>query len=37
MVARMATDEKQIEWLVQRAIALYTEWPGARNCALFLQ
>jgi hypothetical protein len=31
MVARMATTEAQVEWLVQRSIALYAEWPGARE------
>ena len=31
MVAKMATSEDQVEWLVQRAISLYAEWPGARE------
>jgi hypothetical protein len=31
MVAAMATDETQVEWLVQRSISLYAEWPGARE------
>lgn len=28
LVARMASTEDQVEWLVQRAIAVYSEWPG---------
>jgi hypothetical protein len=27
----MATEEAQVEWLVQRAVSLYAEWPGARE------
>ncbi len=28
LVARMCSDESQVEWLVNRTIALCTEWPG---------
>jgi hypothetical protein len=31
MVASMATTETQVEWLVQRCIGLYAEWPGGRE------
>jgi hypothetical protein len=28
LVARMASTEQQVEWLVQRTVALCNEWPG---------
>lgn len=30
LVARMASNEDQVDWLVQRVIALCNEWPGPR-------
>ena len=36
MVCEMAQTNEQVDWLVRRALALYTDWPGPRELrALF--
>jgi hypothetical protein len=31
LIGRMATNEDQVRWLVQRLLDLYDEWPGPRT------